>query len=243
MKQEYVLLRTENDLLNSLIGQSFNQRTKLEAYKILTEIHSKAQDRSIGKMALCYIVDKNEVLGVGGSTLLKDKNGKIISNLILDNFGIFLAGIFKAFLGGTKTVLLRSTTVPNEAVNTYGGNLFGITAVNFGSFLQVGSGSTPPSRSDFNIETAFGTAPESVALTGVSDPVFNSGLGNFKYSVSIQAGGAGTINESVSFLKFTTNVFNFRSFAMFRDIISPSASFIAGQTIALEYTIQLCFNN
>ena len=53
MKQQLILLREENDLLNSLIGQSFNQRTKFEAEKILTEIHSKAQDRSIGKMALC----------------------------------------------------------------------------------------------------------------------------------------------------------------------------------------------
>ena len=116
MKQEYVLLRTENDLLNSLIGQSFNQRTKFEAEKILTEIHSKAQDRSIGKMALCYIVDKNEIKGVGGSTLLKDKNDKIISNLILDQFGILLAGMFK---GGTlekSVVILDVNGAPSTLI-------------------------------------------------------------------------------------------------------------------------------
>ncbi len=234
-----ILLRKENNLLKSLIGKSFNQKSKFEAEKILNEIHSKAQDRSINKKAICFVTDKNEILGLGGSTLMKDKNGKIVSNLILNNFGIFLGGIFKAFLLGNKTVVLKSTVDPNETVNTYGGNVFGKTSVNFGSFLQIGSGTTPPVRQDINIETSFGTPPESSFLTTVSDPVFNSGLGNFKYSVSINAGGSGTINESVSFLKFTTNVLNFRNFAMFRDIISPGVPFIAGQTIALEYTVQL----
>ena len=239
MKQEYVLLRTENDLLNSLIGQSFNQRTKLEAYKILTEIHSKAQDRSIGKMALCYIVDKNEIKGVGGSTLLKDKRTKvIISNLILDQFGILLAGMFK---GGTaiKSVVINdinnfaSTLVVNSA-----------SLVNFNernditTLVQVGSGSTPPARTDFFVETIFGTAPEASAIA-TAIPVFNSGLGNFKVTGSINAGGAGTINESILRPNWQDSGSVFRSFTLFRDIISPAQSFIAGQTIALEYTVQL----
>jgi len=238
MKQQYVLLKQENDLLNSLIGQSFNERTKFEAYKILTEIHSKAQDRSIGKMALCYVHDNNEVLGVGGSTLLKDKKGKIISNLILDQFGILLAGMFK---GGTaiKSVVINdinnfaSTLVVNSA-----------SLVNFNernditTLVQVGSGSTPPARTDFFVETIFGTAPEASAIA-TAIPVFNSGLGNFKVTGSINAGGAGTINESILRPNWQDSGSVFRSFTLFRDIISPAQSFLAGQSIALEYTIQL----
>jgi len=86
-----ILLRKENDDLKCLISQSFNEKNKFEAEKILNEIHSKAENRMIGKKALCYIVKNGIIRGVGGSTLMMDKNGKIVSNLILDQLGGFLA--------------------------------------------------------------------------------------------------------------------------------------------------------
>jgi len=240
MKQEYVLLRKENDLLNSLIGQSFNQKTKFESYKILKEIHSKAQDRSIGKMALCYIVDKNEVLGVGGSSLMKNKKtGKIVSNLILDNFGEWLGAIFKTTITGNRSTTLITEVGGSEFVQEYGGTLFNNGGTGFGSTLQVGSGSTPPARTDFFVETPFGTAPENFRFAGISNPVYNSGLGNFKLSATINAGGAGTINESILMMQWDNTSSALKTFTLFRDIISPAQSFIVGKTIALEYTIQL----
>jgi len=237
MSQQLILLREENDLLNSLIGQSFNERTKLEAYKILTEIHSKAQDRSIGKMALCYVLDKNEVLGVGGSTLLKDKKGKIISNLILDQFGIVLAGVFK---GDTlsKSVIVKDISAVDQSVTVVSSGSPFVRSNSARMLLLVGSGSTSPTRQDFFIQTPFGTAPESLFFAS-SNPVFNSGLGNFKNIGSITAGGAGTINESVLGAVWLDGLQVLRTWALFRDIISPAQSFIAGQSIALEYTIQL----
>ena len=189
-------------------------------------------------MALCYIVDKNEIKGVGGSTLLKDKNDKIISNLILDQFGILLAGMFK---GGTlekSVVILDVNGAPSTLiVNSTASVKFNQRNAVEVSF-QVGSGSTPPIRTNFNIETAFGTLPESQGFTTVI-PVWNSGLGNFKNNGSIIAGGAGTIDESILQINWLDSSSVFRTFVLFRDIISPSASFIAGQTIVLEYTIQL----
>jgi len=231
-------LRKENDLLNSLIGKSFNQKSKFEAEKILNEIHSKAQDRSIDKKALCFVLDKKEIMGLGGSTLLKDKNGKIISNLILDQFGILLAGMFK---GGT---LIKSVVIND--INNFASTLIvnSLSLVNFNErnditvLFQVGSGVTAPTRQDFFIETAFGTAPEQSGIaTGI--PVWNSGLGNFKNIGSIIAGGAGTINETILRPNWQDSGSVFRSFTLFRDIISPGVPFIAGQTIAVEYTVQL----
>jgi len=238
MKQQLVLLRTENDLLNSLIGQSFNQRTKFEAEKILTEIHSKAQDRSIGKMVLCYVHDKGEIKGVGGSTLLKDKKtGEIKSNLILNNFGIFLAGLFKGD-NLAKSVTLQDQSNVARIINIYaGGNFFNAILVG-GMDLRIGSGSTPPAGTNFNVETPFGTAPENINFAS-SNPVFNLGLRNFKYAGAITAGGSGTINESVTRAVWDDNGNVSRGWTLFRDIISPSVSFIIGQTIALEYTVQL----
>lgn len=240
MNQQYILLTKENDLLNSLIGKSFNEKSKFEAEKILDEIHSKAQSRMIGKKALCYIVNKNEILGVGGSTLMIDKNGKIVSNLILDQFGKFLAAIFKRLDGISTVFNIKDTSGAATDLNGYGTITFNsFLSGDVGMRLQVGSGTTAPTRTDFDIETAFGTAPESTQFNAASNPVFNSGLGNFKYVASISAGGAGTIKESIVFSNMRAkNGLNI-SLILFRDIISPAQAFIAGQTIALEYTVQM----
>ena len=242
MKQQLILLREENDLLNSLIGQSFNQRTKFEAEKILTEIHSKAQDRSIGKMALCYVIDKNQVLGVGGSTLLKDKKtGEIKSNLILNNFGLWLAKIFSTLTTSNQSFTGVNTGGVNSPIHSRAltSNVFNITSGgSVGVTLIVGSGSTPPARTDFFVQTKFLTAPEN-ALFASGFPVYNSGLGNFKNLGSIIAGGAGTINESALVDRMRTQASGIADLSLFRDIISPAVPFISAQSIVLEYTIQL----
>jgi len=237
MKQQYILLRKDNDLLNSLIGQSFNQKSKFEAYKILKQIHKKADQYSIEK-ALCYIVDNGEIKAVGGSSLMQNKKtGEIVSDLILNQFGVWLAGLCKGS-SATFGVSLNDQFNVSRSFNTYGGVTFNNSGVDNKIELLIGSGITLPARSDFNIETAFGTPPESLAIVS-SNPVFNTSLGNFKNAGSITAGGSGTINESVfrSIWDDTGSVT--RGLSLFRDIISPAASFILGQTIALEYTVQL----
>jgi len=240
MKQQYILLRKENDSLNSLIGESFNQKTKFEAEKILDEIHCKAESRMIGKKALCYIVDNLEIKGVGGSTLLKHKKTeKIISNLILDQFGIFLAQFFGRITTGSRNVTIKDFLGVNQTVGVYRtAQSFNVLS-NVGIFVKVGSGSTVPARTDFKIETSFGTTPEDVGFVATSDPVFSSGLGNLKYAAIITAGGSGTINESTLGSQWQNIFAVAKGFTLFRDIISPSQAFIAGQTIALEYTVQL----
>jgi len=242
MIQQYLLLRNENDLLNSLIGQSFNQKSKFEAEKILDEIHSKAESRLIGKKALCYVVDKNEILGVGGSTLLRDKHGKIVSNLILDNFGLLLAGLFNGFVVPAPNLVVGLTNDSGGATNIlmFDGNNWNSlpSSGTAGAVHKVGSGTTAPDRTDFDIETAFGSAPES-GDSDSSDPVFVSALGRFKSVSEIIAGGAGTIRESVLKIKTRNQAGGSTPFTYFRDIISPEVPFVAGNIIILEYTMQL----
>ncbi len=242
MKQQYILLRKENDLLNSLIGQSFNQRSKFEADKILNEIHSKAESRFIGKSVLCYVHDKGEIKGVGGSSLLQNKKtGEIISNLILDNFGEILSG-YPTLVGTSARLIFANDTggasrgfnIRNPFATYLNTALSGL-----GWQLRIGSGSTPPVRTDFNIETPFGTAPESGFFAITSNGIYNSGLGNIKYFGGIGAGGAGTISESTTTGVLRDQFGTGRLIQLFRDIISPSVSFILAQSIVLEYTIQL----
>jgi len=241
MNQQYVLLPKENDLLNSLIGKSFNQKAKFEADKILKQIHKQADQYSMEK-ALCFVTDKGEIKSVGGSTLMQNKkNGEIVSDLILDNFGVLFAGVMSRFRAVDKIVSLTDKTGAPITLKAIGSaTTFPQTGFgSIGNSFQVGSGSTPPARTDTDIETAFGTAPESGNMFPASDPVFNSGLGNFKMIASIVAGGSGTINESIWIGQFlnTSNAVN--EYVFFRDVISPAVGFIVGQSIALEYTVQL----
>ena len=245
MMQQFVLLRKENDLLKSLIGKSFNEKSKFEAENILDEIHSKAESRMMGKKSLCYIVDQNEIKGVGGSTMMKDKNGKIVSNLVLDQLGKFMAGIFDKSILANRTVSLKDAGGGTFSYSTYSDIGFpqkfnltsGVPLSEQGVKLQVGQGTTPPVRTDFDLETDFATVPEN-ALFAVTTPVWNSSLGNFKDTGSIVAGGSGTINESILAMIWRTTTGVVKTLILYRDIISPGQSFIAGQSIALEYTSQ-----
>jgi len=240
MNNQYELLRKNNDSLNCLIGKSFNQKSKFEAEKILTEIHSKAQNRSIGKTALCYVLDKDEIKGVGGSTLIKDKNGKIFSNLILDQFGEFLAGLMNQLTSLAINRNIRTISNFNSTVTVIGNEPFNDNDAGkiLGTKMQVGSGSTAPLRTNFNIETAFGTAPES-GFIAHGTPVYNSSLGQIKFNGSIISGGAGTINESGLLGDFVRAGEIPETYLLFRDIISPAQAFVAFETITLEYTTQL----
>jgi len=242
MNQQYVLLRKENDLLKSLIGRSFNQKSKFEAQKLLEEIHSKAESRMIGKNALCYVVENNEILGLGGSTMMKDKNGKIVSNLILNAFGVLLNGLFDPQRAVNREVNVIDTLNQSEVLRFYTSitaNFVRQQGTQLGTLLQVGAGTTSPARSNFIIETVFGTSPESSPFGISPTPTYNSSLGNITRTGSIVAGGNGTINESVMQVQWINSAGIQKIFLLFRDSISPGVPFVVAQTIALEYKVQL----
>jgi len=239
MTQQFTLLRKENDLLKSLIGQSFNQKSKFAAAKILDEIHSKAEGRFIGKKALCYITNKDEILGVGGSTLMKNKHGKIVSNLILNNFGEMMAG----YMAGNPAVTIQSNLIdvggtPRTILHFTPGNFNNLGNVG-GILHRVGSGSTAPARGDIEIQTSFGTSPEDADFN--SDdfiPAFDTPTGTIKSAGSIVAGAGGTVNELVLKGRWQIGASSF-NFSLFRDSVSPGQSFVASDTITSEFTVQL----
>ncbi len=239
MTQQFTLLRNENDLLKSLIGQSFNQKSKFAATKILDEIHSKAEGRFIGKKALCYITNKNEILGVGGSTLMKNKNGKIVSNLILDNFGQIMAGFFFGNPASNATsVLIDVGGTPRNLLHFSPTN-FNTDTNLLGMLHRVGSGNNAPARDDIEIQTSFGTAPEDADYNATAaNPVFDSPSGTFKSTGAIVAGAGGTVNELILKAKWKVGASSF-DFSLFRDSVSPGQSFVASDTITTEFTVQM----
>jgi len=140
-----------------------------------------------------------------------------------------------------RTVTINDTSGAGISVAVYtGATFFGaiVGGVPVGQRLQVGSGSTAPLRNDFKIETPFITSPEQNPFSG-SAPVWNSGAGNFKTAGLITAGGAGTVRESILLNQWRDVGLGTRSYTMFRDLISPALGFTIGQSIALEYTVQM----
>jgi len=242
MNQQYELLRERNDPLKELSGKTYNAKTKFEAEQILKEIHSVSKDRMIDKNALCYILKEDEIKGVGGSTLLQNKKtGEIESNLIMDNFGFWLSSIYRrrTTATGPNPTLTDNANI-GQAVRGYGASVhFNESNRSLGSRLAVGSGVTAPTRTDFNIETRFATAPEMNDFFPASDPVYNATNGNFSIVGSITAGGTGTVNEGMEFQRYQATSASDFIFAMFRDIISPGQPFVISDTISLEYTVQI----
>lgn len=159
---------------------------------------------------------------------------------VLDNLGLMLAGIFRSPSGGNRQV---------DGLKNTGGGVFNTRIYatqgdtnrwNFDGALrqvQVGKGSTPVTRQDFRIESAFPDSPESVLNNSV-DGVYNSGLGKISQATLISTtGGAGTITEVIK-------VFRIRNLAnqtgqvcsIFRDIVSP-VGFIAGESININHEV------
>jgi len=238
MQQYFTVRRDLNEPLNAMIGQSFNEKSKHESLKILNEIHSVAQQRTIDKKALCYIVKNgDEIKGVGGSTVMERSDGKLVSNLILNQFGRWLSRIHK---GGviTISVPLFDNTNTIRTFNIYTGSTQFNDSNGARMRLQVGSGTTAPVRTDFDIETALSTAPESAEFES-SIPVYNVGNANFKNDGGVTAGGTGTVNEAIMQALWIDNTVVGRLVTLYRDIISPGQVFSIGETIALEYTTQI----
>ena len=163
------------------------------------------------------------------------------NNLIMDNFGAWLAGFFRAPVIGNKAVTLTdSAGTPRNTVYVYYDSategVFNIDAGDIlGTRFQVGAGLTPAARADSNVETAFGTAPE--------DAVFDSGSGSYAVGSiavagAIIAGGAGTINETCLFGAWTYEL-TAADFLLFHDILAAGEAFVIGNTITVAYTINL----
>jgi len=242
MKQ-YLLLKEKNDSLNSLIGKSYNQKSKFEAEKILTEIH-KGYFSSWSK-ALVYCIEPktNEILGVGGSSLFQNKKTKRIhSDLIMDNFGEFWKALFTFTVSSVQLAVMKSDDGVLASYQLYLPSASGVGYNNqFGVRIQIGSSSVI-ARTDFKITTPFGNSPESLQLNILGTSTYQSGTGkiigiNTTFSPT---GGSGTVSESALFgVMGVGSTGSQRRVLMAHDAISPPVPFTSGKIITVSYTWQL----
>jgi hypothetical protein len=158
-------------------------------------------------------------------------------DLILDNFGYWLAGIYrKPVLLASTSVSLKDTSNTSLAVYTYDSS-FPFSTGTSGTVIKVGSDDTAPARDDYNITAAFGTSPESDYI--------DTNTGSYAathatFSGSVTAGGAGTTKETgVYGLWRSTGAGILYYFMLFHDILDTPQAFTAGQIINVSYSIDI----
>jgi len=165
------------------------------------------------------------------------------NNLILDNFGIWLAAMFRApVINVTKTVVLVGDDGANNDVCTYGKAAAGKTpflceTTTVGTRIFIGSGVVAATRADFHVTTPFIVAPE--------DDFFDSGTGSYGagsvgIAGAIVSGGAGTVNEVGMYGRWYEETGDTEDDHMlFHDILVSGEAFVLGETITVTYTIAL----
>jgi hypothetical protein len=191
--------------------------------------------------------EKNpELKGVSTSPLLKDKNGKIIADLLNDNFGQWLSGIFTtAAVSGLREISVINTASQTKTLRVAGnasGALWnGIDDGSDGTVFQIGAGTTEVTRGDVNVESDFGVGDQ-------ANPFPPSGLGGFTKSTGIvQTSGSVVTSVLGGIIGECALLGNWKVIEdvgatlilLAHDNIEPNVTFLAGQTVNVEYSFQL----
>jgi len=229
-----------NEYLLDYIGKSKTEKTKHDLEKFVSNKNNRG---GLGlPMALIDITNSDkEILQIGSS---------VPNDLILNNFGhlmnawIGLPLFENGFVDTGGTVRDNVQVVTNSSSNSNAidrGIDFAevpdkVTPV--GTQFRLGQGISPPARTDFDIQTPLGSAPES-SLQNTNIGAWNSGLGkaiiNRTYPNAV---GSGIISEIGTFVSISDKL-SPRLCMITHDLISPSVSYNAGQIINVELSWQL----
>jgi len=152
-------------------------------------------------------------------------------DLILDQFGVWLAGLIRPVpgVGVDKSVTMKDITNTSRTVKVYASTAWFNTNT-AGTKVGVGSSSQSPARTDYNLISQLGT------LENTSDGVWTSADGKIVFTGSILLSAGGTVRE-VGFFGYWYYVSALGTFMLFRDTISDVV-IAAGKYAHVEYTIQ-----
>ncbi len=219
-----------NQELSNFVGYTVKEKILMDATKILLENKAKKLGYlpKPAEVSLVVCHENGEIKGIGGS-----KPNDIFNN----NYGDLLKAFFRA--ATSRTVTLVDDGGVNRSIQS-GGSGSAWNNSTGGSRFQVGQGSTPAARSDLAIETPFATGGPEDSLQNSNVGGYNSGLGQISVTALIgPTNGSGTVTETVDMWFFQKNTGGGHNFLMAHDLISPGVSFVAAQTLTVQYTWQL----
>jgi len=155
------------------------------------------------------------------------------SDLMLDNFGNWLAALIRPVPGAatTKTVSLKDTSNAARTLYVYSSTA-PFSNVLGGTRIGVGSSSTPAARTDYNLGAILGS------LANTTDGVWTSSTGQITFSGSVYLVSGGTVRETGFLSRWADGAPTYYDFMLFHDIVSDVV-ISAGKYAFVQYTIQL----
>ncbi len=159
--------------------------------------------------------------------------------VVTDNFGLLIAGLFRAPTQDPKTIVLKNIAGANINVNVFdqdGGKLFNENSpANGRGKVQVGKGFSPATRQDVNIENPFPDSPESDRIDITFPAGYNFTSNKVTVATQIQpTGGAGAVTEVCYYMFINDNAGVSQTILIFRNILTVPVNFIVGQTINID---------
>lgn len=246
--ETYEVVQGKNDWLKDFKGMTYTDKLHRALTRGIFEEHAKFSDGSVSNiekaMAYCLDPKTKEIMGVGGSSLLRGKKtGRIIPDLLLNNFGLWWAGMLRAPATTTTFVNLVQESGVSEQVNMFGagGNMFNcpVSTDAVGTEIQMGSSMTAPQRTDYKIGTALANSPESTSL------LTNTGAYTSSNTIVVQAdanptGGAGAVNEMIFYaIWYSVGAAVNVAIALAHDSITPTVNYSSGFLLRGAYTWQI----
>ena len=221
------------ELIQEFKGETKSNKIIDNCYHIYKELFTKQfpeyfQKNHSKMFSLVTITEDNEIKDIGMSK---------VDDLLVDNWGEF----FGALLGGTSATM-KNNGGSSKTVNVYGSaqtRLFSITnngAV--GTKIRVGTGTTPATRQDFAIQSAFIGSPENT-FQPTGEGAWSTGLGQISIPMQLVINGVGgALSETVLFGNWATiSPVENQQYCISRDNISPVVNVIVGETVNIDYTM------
>lgn len=215
-------------MIQHLIGQTKSQKLVDEAFGIYKELFQKYypeyfQNNHSKCLSVVTVLENNQVMNIGMSK---------VDDLLNDNWGKFLASFIAQ---NSSSVTLQDITNTSQTTQIYGfsnDKFNNVASGNIGSIISVGSGITPATRTDTDIETLLQTL---VSNNGG----WNSSLGKIQAPAASVSTFTGTIVETVLISRWARSVGSTSDFLLSRDNISPGVPVSIGETINVDYNILL----
>jgi hypothetical protein len=223
-------------LLEDYKGKTLNNRIQNELDKYALEQRLKANNNNsmFGVQSMVIIGAKKH------GDMIKSVGVSKPNDLILNNFGNFWAALFTALNNSAIPFTMRDITDSEFTYRTYretstNPRTYNEGGANLGSQIGIGSGTTEPVRSNTDIETYFGSSPESTRQN-TSTGGWNTDNGHVTYVYAITAGGSGTIRETATFGVWKEINGNVKTNMLTREVLDTFQDFSATDPISVKYT-------
>lgn len=157
------------------------------------------------------------------------------NDLVLDNFGLWLAGLMRAYSTGavTTSVTMKDTGGVSRVVQLYSYTYPFNTYQATGLKVEVGTGATAPARTDYALQTPAGTA---TALSG--NATWTSAAGTISLAGDVLMEALTTLYEAGLQALWNTDAAYIRTFLLFHDTFGPVV-IAAGKYAHVAYIITM----